>query len=113
MENVGPQHVVHLQETAEEELRSGFLEGLFFGSEAELDEYFGHRHWAVVRRFVLVQGAEMKLRPIDDCLEAQLNQAFASASQASGRRLRHQFGAQDCRSSFEWSTKAWFREVAW
>ena len=55
------------------------MEGLF-GSEAELDEYFGHRHWAVVRRFVLVQGAEMKLRPIDDCLEAQLNQAFASAS---------------------------------
>ena len=30
----------------------------------------------MVRRFVLVQGAELKLRPIDDCLEAQLNQAY-------------------------------------
>ena len=34
----------------------------------------------VVRRFVLVQGAEQKLRPIDDCLEAQLNKGFTSTS---------------------------------
>ena len=34
----------------------------------------------VVRRFVLVQGAEQKLRPIDDCLEAQLNMGFTSTS---------------------------------
>ena len=34
----------------------------------------------VVRRFVLVQGAEQKLRPIDDCLEAQLNMVLTSAS---------------------------------
>ena len=29
---------------------------------------------------MLVQGAEMKLRPIDDCLEAQINHAFTSTS---------------------------------
>jgi hypothetical protein len=35
----------------------------------------------VVRRFVLVQGGdEAKLRPIDDCHESQLNQAFTSTS---------------------------------
>lgn len=33
----------------------------------------------LIRR-VLVQGAEMKLRPIDDCLESQLNQAYTSTS---------------------------------
>eukprot|EP00435_Cladocopium_sp_Y103_P058430 s153_g20.t1 len=57
----------------------GFIEGPF-DSEAAVSEYFGHSHWSVIRRFVLVQGAEMKLRPIDDCLEAQLNQAFTSTS---------------------------------
>lgn len=31
---------------------------------------------SVIRMFVLVQGAEMKLRPIDDCFEAQLNFAY-------------------------------------
>ena len=74
-----PQHVDHLEQTAAEELELGFLEGPF-SSEAELDQYFGHSRWAVIRRFVLVQGSELKLRPIDDCLEAQLNQAFTSTS---------------------------------
>ena len=75
-----PLHAAHLEETAAEELDLGFLEGPF-RSEAEVSAYFGHSHWMVVRRFVLVQGsAEMKLRPIDDCLESQLNQAYTSTS---------------------------------
>ena len=74
-----PQHIDHLEQTAAEELDMGFLEGPFL-SEAELDAYFGHSRWAIIRRFVLVQGAELKLRPIDDCLEAQLNQAFTATS---------------------------------
>ena len=74
-----PQHVDHLEQTAAEELELGFVEGPFT-SEADLDKYFGHNRWAVIRRFVLVQGSELKLRPIDDCLEAQLNQAFTSTS---------------------------------
>eukprot|EP00435_Cladocopium_sp_Y103_P024577 s2757_g6.t1 len=36
--------------------------------------------WAWARRFVLVQGTELKLRPIDDCLEAQLNLAHTVTS---------------------------------
>ena len=73
------QHVEHLEETASEELQAGFLEGPF-NSEAEVTQYFGHNKWMVIRRFVLVQGAELKLRPIDDCLESQLNQAFTATS---------------------------------
>eukprot|EP00435_Cladocopium_sp_Y103_P045522 s1078_g13.t1 len=64
-----PDHVAHLETTAQEELDLGFLEGPFDSEEA-VSRYFGHNRWMVVRRFVLVQGAEMKLRPIDDCLEA-------------------------------------------
>ena len=75
----GPSHVEHLESTALEELQMGFMEGPFF-KEAEVTEHLGREDWCVVRRFVLVQGAEMKLRPIDGCLEAQLNQAFTVTS---------------------------------
>ena len=74
-----PAHTRHLEETALEELDMGFIEGPFF-SESAVSDYFGHDKWMVVRRFVLVQGAEQKLRPIDDCLEAQLNMGFTSTS---------------------------------
>ena len=74
-----PAHVEHLEETAADELSMGFMEGPF-SSEQEVSDYFGHRNWMVVRRFVLVQGAELKLRPIDDCLEAQLNRGFTTTS---------------------------------
>ena len=74
-----PAHVAHLEETALEELQLGFLEGPF-ESEAMVTAYLGRSDWCVVRRFVLVQGAEMKLRPIDDCLEAQINHAFTVSS---------------------------------
>ena len=72
-------HIEHLESTAAEELEHGFLEGPF-GSEREVSDFFGHDQWMLIRRFVLVQGAEMKLRPIDDCLESQLNQAYTSTS---------------------------------
>eukprot|EP00435_Cladocopium_sp_Y103_P026793 s405_g6.t1 len=74
-----PDHVAHLETTTQEELDLGFLEGPFDSEEA-VTEYFGHNSWMVVERFVLVQGAELKLRPIDDCLEAQLNKGFTSNS---------------------------------
>ena len=74
-----PKHIDHLESTASEELELGFMEGPFF-SEDEVTQYLGRDDWCVVRRFVLVQGAEMKLRPIDDCLEAQLNHAFTVTS---------------------------------
>ncbi|CAJ1334038.1 unnamed protein product, partial [Effrenium voratum] len=74
-----PSHVDRLEETAGEELQAGFLQGPF-ESERAVTEFFGHDRWSVVRRFVLVQGSEMKLRPIDDCLESQLNAAFTATS---------------------------------
>ena len=76
---VDPAHVEHLLETTEEELSLGFLEGPFH-SEDQVTAFLGRNDWSLIRRFVLVQGAEGKLRPIDDCLEAQLNYAYTSTS---------------------------------
>ena len=76
---VDPSHIDHLIETTNEELSLGFLEGPFF-TEDEVTRHLGRSDWSLVRRFVLVQGAEGKLRPIDDCLEAQLNFAYTSVS---------------------------------
>ena len=73
-----PAHVEHLLEITGEEL-SVFLEGPFF-SEAQVTEFLGRDDWSLIRRFVLVQGGEGKLRPIDDCLEAQINFAYTSTS---------------------------------
>ena len=70
-----PTHVEHLEITAAEELQLGCLEGPF-NTEAEVTDYLGRDDWCAVHRFVLVQRAEMKLRPSDDCLGAQLNHAF-------------------------------------
>ena len=67
-------HVEHLQLTAIEELQMGFVEGPFH-SGAEVSAHLGREDWSVVRRFVLIQGAEMELRPIYACREARLNQA--------------------------------------
>ena len=74
-----PEHIDHLVEATNEELELGFMEGPF-SSEGAVSDYLGHDQWSVIRRFVLVQGAERKLRPIDDCLEAQLNFAYTSTS---------------------------------
>ena len=71
-------HVDHLEQTAEEEISLGFVEGPF-EPEEQVTAYFGHDRWSV-RRFVLVQGAEMKLHPVDVCLEVQINQGFTSSS---------------------------------
>ena len=60
---------------------SWFLEGPFF-SEAQVTEFLGRDDWSLIRRFALVPGDEGKLRPIDDCLEAQLNFAYKLATDA-------------------------------
>ena len=71
------EHRVHLEQTTDDEVDRGFVIGPFY-SEAEVTAKLGHDRWTLVRRFVLVQGKEKKLRPIDDCLEAQLNSAYTS-----------------------------------
>eukprot|EP00439_Symbiodinium_sp_Y106_P008580 s11875_g1.t1 len=65
-----------LAKATAEEVEAGFLEkGM---SAKEVSDFFGHKEWAVVRRFVLIQDGGRKVRPIDDCLEAQSNSAFTS-----------------------------------
>ena len=71
------EHRKHLEQTTDEEVERGFVVGPFY-SEAEVSAELGHDQWTLVRRSVLVQGKEKKLRPIDDCLEAQLNSAYTS-----------------------------------
>ena len=66
-----------LAEATNEEVEAGFLmRGM---SASEVSKFFGHDSWGVVRRFVLVQDGGRKVRPIDDCLEAQLNAAFSAS----------------------------------
>lgn len=77
--DINVEHIKHLEETCSEEVELGFLEGPYH-SEAEVTQALGRSDWSLIRRFVLVQGAEMKLRPIDDCLESQLNAAYSSTS---------------------------------
>ena len=72
-------HRAHLEETAAEEVAAKFLEGPFY-SEDEVSARLGHNRWSIIRRFVLVQGAELKLRPIDDALEGQLNMGYTAVS---------------------------------
>ena len=69
------EHASHLEKATAEEVERGFLDGPY--TEEQVSEKLGTKRCAV-RRFVLVQGAELKLRPIDDCAEAQLNDAYTS-----------------------------------
>ena len=66
----------HLEKARTEEVERGFLDGPF--TEEQVSEKLGTTRWSAIRRFVLVQGAELKLRPIDDCAEVQLNDAYTS-----------------------------------
>ena len=64
-------------ETTEDEVSRGFVMGPFF-TEAEVTKAVGTDRWSAIRRFVLVQSQQRKLRPIDDCREAQLNAGYTS-----------------------------------
>ncbi|OLP93607.1 hypothetical protein AK812_SmicGene24498 [Symbiodinium microadriaticum] len=69
-----PEHTAHLLEATREELASGFIQGPF--TEEQVNAHFGHKHWLAIRRFIIRQG--QKLRPIEDCCEAHLNEAYAA-----------------------------------
>ncbi|CAE7196317.1 unnamed protein product [Symbiodinium sp. CCMP2592] len=65
-----------LAQATAEEVDAGFLQqGM---TAEEVSAFFGHEDWGVVRRFVLIQDGGRKVRPIDDCLEAQINAAYTS-----------------------------------
>ena len=71
------EHRRHLVEVTDDEVARGFMDGPYF-SEQEVSQKLGMEDWCAMRRFVLVQGAEQKLRPIDDALESQLNTGYTS-----------------------------------
>ena len=64
-----------LQKATKEEVDAGFLQGPFH-SESEVTKELGTHRWLAIRRFVIKQG--QKHRPIDDALEAHLNDAYTS-----------------------------------
>eukprot|EP00439_Symbiodinium_sp_Y106_P000856 s11707_g1.t1 len=77
-ERVDPEEARILQEATDQEVSLGFLEGPFYDRD-RVSDLLGTKDWSVIRRFVLIQGSEQKPRPIDNCLEAQLNAGYSSS----------------------------------
>ncbi|CAE7587262.1 unnamed protein product [Symbiodinium sp. CCMP2592] len=77
-ERVDPEEARILKEATDEEVAMGFLEGPYY-DQSQITELLGTNDWTVIRRFVLLQGAELKPRPIDNCLESQLNAGYSSS----------------------------------
>ncbi|CAE7230241.1 unnamed protein product [Symbiodinium sp. CCMP2592] len=77
-EKVDPEEARILKEATDEEVAMGFLEGPYY-DQSQITKLLGTNDWTVIRRFVLLQGAELKPRPIDNCLESQLNAGYSSS----------------------------------
>ncbi|CAE7242260.1 unnamed protein product [Symbiodinium sp. CCMP2592] len=71
-----PEEISLLQEASNSEVTDNFIEGPY--TEAQVTEIFGHSDWGIIPRFVLEQGLEKKIRPIDDGHASQVNEAFTS-----------------------------------
>ena len=71
------EHARHLSEVTKDEAEHGFLEGPL--TATEVTERLGTSEWGIVPRFILVQGSEGKLRPIDDCAVCQINAACTTS----------------------------------
>ncbi|CAE7749643.1 unnamed protein product, partial [Symbiodinium microadriaticum] len=65
-----------LSKATGEEVDLGFLEGPF--TEKEVSDFFHTDDWNCIRRFLILQGAEKKPRPIDDGHEALINNCYTS-----------------------------------
>ena len=65
-----------LSKATSEEVDMGFLEGPF--TEKEVSDFFHTEDWNCIRRFLILQGAEKKPRPIDDGHEALINNCYTS-----------------------------------
>ena len=61
------------------ELEAGFLKGPFESEEA-VSAFLGCNDWSLSQRFLLLQGAELKPRVIDNLKESAVNAAFGSTS---------------------------------
>ncbi|CAE7029847.1 unnamed protein product [Symbiodinium sp. CCMP2592] len=59
-----------------DEVDLGFLEGPY--TESQVSAFFHSDDWNCIRRFLILQGAENKPRPIDDGHEALINNCFTA-----------------------------------
>eukprot|EP00435_Cladocopium_sp_Y103_P057446 s2110_g19.t1 len=73
------EHADRLIELSEEEVAEGFLSGPFF-SEEEVSKHLGTDDWTLTKRFLLLQGEDLKERVIDDYKRSMVNAAYASRS---------------------------------
>ena len=65
-----------LVEATASEVEKGFLQGPY--SEAEMSVLMGTECWSLNPRFVLFQGANQKVRVIDDAKQSAVNSAYSS-----------------------------------
>ncbi|CAE7752219.1 unnamed protein product, partial [Symbiodinium necroappetens] len=77
-EKVEPREAEALKEATDGEVAHGFLEGPYYDKHG-VSAKLGTDQWTIIRRFVLFQGAEQKARPIDNCLESQLNAGYSAS----------------------------------
>ena len=70
-----------LEAASDLEVQRGEAEGPF--TQQEVTEHFGSDQWLLNPRFALYQGANMKLRVIDDAKQSGLNAAFQRTCEAS------------------------------
>ena len=73
--DLAPADEEELVAAAQKEVDLGFLEGPF--TEAQLDDFYGHRRWLLNPRFALHQGVN-KIRVIDDAKVSSLNTGYSS-----------------------------------
>ena len=66
-------------ELSQEEVAEHFLSGPFF-TEDQVSNHLGTDDWTLTKRFLLLQGEELKERVIDDYKRSLVNAAFASRS---------------------------------
>ena len=77
-EKVDPREAEALKDATDGEVAHGFLEGPYYDKH-EVSAKLGTDQWTIIRRFVLFQGSEQKARPIDNCLESQLNAGYSAS----------------------------------
>ena len=65
-----------LLEATVNEVERGFLQGPY--NEAEMSVLMGSEDWSLNPRFVLFQGANNKVRVIDDAKQGSVNAAYSS-----------------------------------
>ena len=77
-ERVDPEEAKILKDATDNEVALGFLEGPYY-EKSEVSSRLKTERWTIIRRFVLLQGADQKPRPIDNCLESQLNAGYSAS----------------------------------